>query len=430
MNLVVLISGSQLKEMPRNGRELSFARFFLCTYGVVVTVGIMQAGVAAVVVPSSSCYALDNSSRIYDFNSWSGHVFEYVGKQGEADLAVRFCKDVETRSQTGYVDFGRYGTLDYFVVGSGSINFVQEYYNGDLANCETTYDKMGRSAQVNIICGKCPDRQCKGTLGCICRVTYVSPCRILVELAIPCEEPGSRVFGGFTVGFHPRSWEVVYNGLTQLGFEKSHHEFSFRTEQTRVVLYMTAFASLSHLVKKPILKSFPEDGLEVTLSGSVTSGIAPTTLSPTMLIVDWTCEQARDNPYEVDITIPVDGYEPIQFTLTKLCEYRQGKDGDALRGWAAFGIFSCVFIVLSTLLCCGGFIYKTRVERAHGLDALPGMSILSGCLDTISAFSGGRGYPQAEDPNNPFVNQTSWERPPGPAQTSTWRQPERKYGAI
>ncbi|CAM8905209.1 unnamed protein product [Rhodiola kirilowii] len=348
----------------------------------------------------------------------------------KTDLAVRFCKDVETRSQTGYVDFGRYGTLDYFVVGSGSINFVQEYYNGDLANCETTYDKMGRSAQVNIICGKCPDRQCKGTLGCICRVTYVSPCRILVELAIPCEEPGSRVFGGFTVGFHPRSWEVVYNGLTQLGFEKSHHEFSFRTEQTRVVLYMTAFASLSHLVKKPILKSFPEDGLEVTLSGSVTSGIAPTTLSPTMLIVDWTCEQARDNPHEVDITIPVDGYEPIQFTLTKLCEYRQGKDGDALRGWAAFGIFSCVFIVLSTLLCCGGFIYKTRVERAHGLDALPGMSILSGCLDTISAFSGGRGYPQAEDPNNPFVNQTSWERPPGPAQTSTWRQPERKYGAI
>ncbi|CAM8902300.1 unnamed protein product [Rhodiola kirilowii] len=426
MNLVVLISGSQLKEMPRNGRELSFARFFLCTYGVVVTVGIMQAGVAAVV------------------NSWSGHVFEYVGKQGEADLAVRFCKDVETRSQTGYVDFGRYGTLDYFVVGSGSINFVQEYYNGDLANCETTYDKMGRSAQVNIICGKCPDRQCKEFW-----LSLPSHVRSLDHGYL---EASQLVF------IHGHGKLLVYNGLTQLGFEKSHHEFSFRTEQTRVVLYMTAFASLSHLVKKPILKlkewslsykkytptspssaveksndyirSFPEDGLEVTLSGSVTSGIAPTTLSPTMLIVDWTCEQARDNPYEVDITIPVDGYEPIQFTLTKLCEYRQGKDGDALRGWAAFGIFSCVFIVLSTLLCCGGFIYKTRVERAHGLDALPGMSILSGCLDTISAFSGGRGYPQAEDPNNPFVNQTSWERPPGPAQTSTWRQPERKYGAI
>ena len=30
-------------------------------------------------------------------------------------------------------------------------------------------------------------------------------------------------------------------------------------------------------------------------------------------------EKARDTPYEVDITIPVEGYEPIQFTLTKMC---------------------------------------------------------------------------------------------------------------
>uniref|UniRef100_A0A7N0UGC6 AT4G36440-like protein n=1 Tax=Kalanchoe fedtschenkoi TaxID=63787 RepID=A0A7N0UGC6_KALFE len=361
---------------------------------------------------------------------WVGHVFEYEAKQGEADLVVRFCKDVETRSQMGYVDFGRYNKLDYFVAGSGSINFVQEYYNGDLANCEKTYDKMGRSSQVNIICGKCPNKQCKGELGCICSVTYESSCRMSVELAIPCVKPGSRVFEGFTVGFHPRSWEVVYNGLTQIGFEKSYPEFSFKTEQTRIVLYMTAIASLSRLVQKPILKSFPEDGLEVKLSGSGASGIAPTTLSPTMLIVDLTCERARNNPYEVNITIPVDGYEPIQFTLTKLCEYRQGKDGDAERGWAAFGVFSCVFIVLSTLLCCGGFIYKTRVERVHGLDALPGLSVLSACLDTASTFAGGHGYPRAEDPNNPFANQTSWERPPGPAQTSTRRPVERKYGAI
>lgn len=33
--------------------------------------------------------------------------------------------------------------------------------------------------------------------------------RIFVELAIPCEKPGPRVFEGFTVGFHPRSWEIV-----------------------------------------------------------------------------------------------------------------------------------------------------------------------------------------------------------------------------
>lgn len=30
-------------------------------------------------------------------------------------------------------------------------------------------------------------------------------------------------------------------------------------------------------------------------------------------------EKARDTPYEVEITLPVEGYEPIQFTLTKMC---------------------------------------------------------------------------------------------------------------
>lgn len=30
-------------------------------------------------------------------------------------------------------------------------------------------------------------------------------------------------------------------------------------------------------------------------------------------------EMAHDTPYEVNITIPVQGYEPIQFFLTKMC---------------------------------------------------------------------------------------------------------------
>jgi hypothetical protein len=81
--------------------------------------------------------------------------------------------------------------------------------------------------------------------------------RVVAELAIPCTKSGPRVFNGFTVGFHPRSSEVVkfnminsvgcfflwvflndlsscnksawflqvYNGLTQLGFEQPHHGF-------------------------------------------------------------------------------------------------------------------------------------------------------------------------------------------------------------
>ncbi|GMY12135.1 G-protein coupled receptor [Fagus crenata] len=223
---------------------------------------------------------------------------------------------------------------------------------------------------------------------------------VLVELAIPCERPGPRVFEGFIVGFHPRSWEIVYNGMTQLGFEKSHRDF--RTEQVHVALYMTAIASISNLVQKPIIKVLPEDGLEVLLSGSGATGKPPTTLSPTVLIVDWRCLKVRDTPYEVNIIIPVEGYEPIQFILTKL----------------------------------RGFIYKTRVELPgklfsfrvqHGIDALPGMTIVSACLETVSGV--GQGYSRAEDRNSAFANEAYWERPPVNAQ-GAGRPSERKYGSI
>ncbi|KAL5173232.1 hypothetical protein HKD37_16G045823 [Glycine soja] len=159
----------------------------------------------------------------------------------------------------------------------------------------------------------------------------------------------------------------------------------FHAGQTRVVLSMTAVASLSSLVQKPSSKVLPDKGLEVGLSGSAGEGKLPTTLSPSMLIVDWRCEVARNTPYEVNITIPVEGYEPIEFVLTKICDYKQDPGGGRTRGWAIFGVLSCIFFVSSTLFCCGGFIYKTKVERQRGIDALPGMTILSACLETVSS---------------------------------------------
>jgi hypothetical protein len=59
----------------------------------------------------------------FDQSSWIGHPFEYDGK--EFDLVVRFCKDVETRGQAGYVDFGRFDPLSYFVSSSENFDFVQ-----------------------------------------------------------------------------------------------------------------------------------------------------------------------------------------------------------------------------------------------------------------------------------------------------------------
>ncbi|KAK3025005.1 hypothetical protein RJ639_044614 [Escallonia herrerae] len=456
-------------------------------------------GAASIVVPSTNCYVFDNSSHIYDFVSYNLRHF-LLGLRcttcivmftfqivllnelrsrisQDSDLVIRFCKDVESRSQVGYVDFGRFDMFNYFVAGSAPFNFLQEFYNGDLTNCEQSYDKMGRTAQVNIACGDCLNGQCKvgfahaatchklpllpsafvispmlpaaenllayvvlrnisGGHACICNVTYESTCRrlfltfeyrVLVELAIPCQKQGLRVFQGFTVGFHPRSSELVYNGMTQPGFEKAYKEFSFKTEQTLVALHMTAIASLSTLVRKPIIKISPEQGLEVRLSGSGATGSSPTTLSPTLLIVDWKCEIVRDTPYEVEVTIPVESYEPIQFTLAKMCEYRQNEGGNATRGWAIFGVLSCIFIVVSTLFCCGGFVYKTRVENLRGLDALPGMTLLSACLETVTGA--GHSYTRPEDLNGHFVNQASWERQPASTQV-TWRNNETTYGSI
>ncbi|KAJ4966269.1 hypothetical protein NE237_018118 [Protea cynaroides] len=408
-----------------SGRVSLSVNFFDCFVIALVVAILFQVPWAdSVVVPSSNCYTFDNSSYLFDFTSWIGHPFEYDGK--DSDMVVRFCRDVESRSQTGYVDFGRFDTSSYFMAGSGHVSFVQGFYNGDLMNCEESFDKKGRTAQVDIICGNCLNGRCKGGLGCVCNVTYDSTCRVHVELAIPCEKRGPRVFEGFTVGFHPRSWELVYNGMTQLGFEKPNSEFSFGTEQTHVSLYMTSISAVSSLVGKPVIKVSPNEGLQVELSGSGANGSPPTTLSPTILIMDWRCEKASATPYQVDISIPVEGYEPVEFTLTKMCEHRQNRRGDATRGWATFGVLSCVFIVMSTLLCCGGFIYKTRVEHQHGLDALPGMTILSACLETVSGGSGS--YSRAGDLNNSF-NQASWERQPVSAQGKQ-KPSERRYGTL
>ncbi|XP_039847010.1 uncharacterized protein LOC120706428 isoform X2 [Panicum virgatum] len=385
-------------------------------------------GTAIIMVPSSNCYTFDNESRLIDFTHLVGKEYEYHEQGSEPpDLVVEFCKDVQRRSQEGYIEFGRFVSSRSFLFGSGPTDYIQKFHDGDLVHCETTFEKMGRTAQVNIICGHCPNKARRDEQGCICSISYDERmCRVLVELAIPCVKSGPRVFKGFTVGFHPRSSEIVYNGLTQLGFEQLHHGFSFQTEQLHVSLYLTAMSSLADLVGKPTFKVNPVKGLSVTLTGSGLNGAMPTTLSPTVLNVDWRCEIARSSPYEVNILIPVEGYDPIEFTLTKECVYAQEKESDPMKGWATFGIISCIFIVLSTLLCCGGFIYKTRMEHLYGLDALPGMAFLSAFLD---AAGRPRGYLPADNPSESHASQASWEHTPDTTQAAQ-RTNDRAYGSI
>uniref|UniRef100_A0A0E0MU93 Uncharacterized protein n=1 Tax=Oryza rufipogon TaxID=4529 RepID=A0A0E0MU93_ORYRU len=334
---------------------------------VLLVVTFMQwPATAIVVVPNSNCFTFDNNSRLVDFADLIGKNFEYNEKGSvPSDLVVQFCKDVQRRSQAGYTDFGRFISSRSFITGSQPIDFIQTFQYGDLVHCETTFEKMGRTSQV-------------------------------------------------------------YNGLTQLGFEQSHHEFSFQGEQSHVSLYLSAVFSLSGLVGKPSLKVNPVKGLDVTLTGSGTNGAMPTTLSPTILNVIWRCEIARSSPYEVNILIPVEGYDPIEFTLTKECVHIQEKESNPMRGWATFGIISCIFIVLSSLLCCGGFIYKTRVQHQSGLYALPGMTILSAFLDAV----GGPSYMRADDHGGNHASQASWERMPGTSQAAEHGTKDRRYGSL
>ncbi|KAJ3694298.1 hypothetical protein LUZ60_009778 [Juncus effusus] len=420
VELILLHSSSSSPTMPHYWKFWSspFLHAFLSSLFLVMFSATNAS--ASIVVPSSNCYALDNTSRLVDFTDWIGYPFEYEGK--DADVVLRFCKDVESRSQSGYIDFGHYTSSNYFTAGPKPLDFTQKFHSGDLMNCEQTYDKMGRTSQVNILCGSCSTGSCKGTkLGCICNVIYdTNKCSVTIELAIPCTNRGPRIFKGFTVGFNPRSWEIVYNGMTQLGFEKAYNEYSFGTEQTHVSLYLTAISSLSNLVGNPTFKVNPASGLEVKLSGSIAN---PTTLSPSILNVNWRCETGRESPYQVDIQIPIDGYEPIEFTLTKICEYKQGREGDSMRGWATFGILSCVFAVLSVVFCCGGFIYKTRVQNQYGVYALPGMTILSACLEAVSSRPSG--YSSESDSSGVFVNQATWD-----SSQPTQRSNDRRYGSV
>lgn len=128
----------------------------------------------------------------------------------------------------------------------------------------------------------------------------------------------------------------------------------------------------------------PEKGLNVKLSGSGATGSPPTTLSPTVLIVDWRCmihclqgywyffvfyllnlnfhflsfsgEKSHSMPFEVNITIPIEGYEPVQFFLTKMCgkfiSFHLAKLLYLILWWALSTAVSFVFgwVCCSTLL--------------------------------------------------------------------------------
>lgn len=107
----------------------------------------------------------------------------------------------------------------------------------------------------------------------MCIVIYESNYRVWIELKIPWESAGAPVFQELLVGFGPRQWEIVYNGLSQVSFEKFQQFSTFRTQQVEVTLYyIFAFVSLSPLVQNPCFGMLQNKGLKIRMFVSMTNG--------------------------------------------------------------------------------------------------------------------------------------------------------------
>ncbi|KAG6549606.1 hypothetical protein Mapa_008584 [Marchantia paleacea] len=363
-----------------------------------VLVLVSRSAARAALVPLSNCYAVAPDTHVYDLSNFYGKEFEF--EQDTTTYVLRFCKDFQERSNAGYVSFGSYESGPTLSSTPTTSNFIQEYRHGDLKECEDYGTEFnGRDAKVIVTCGNCPGKgRCKESAGCICSVTLeasAKSCVASVVLALSCPEPGPSVVEGFAVGFSPRGKEVVNNGFTQWGYENDEHiDYSFETSQSQVFLYFTAPTEVSKSIGKPSFSVDPSKGLDVKLSGTAAAGTPPTIMSPSILQVDWLCESA--DIYLVTITVPVQGYDPIEFSLLKQCEWKQTKQEVGSSGWATFGLLSCILIVMTTMCCSAGFLYRTRVEKKHGLEALPGIGLLASCLDMCST-DGGSGYRRADE---------------------------------
>eukprot|EP00250_Pteridium_aquilinum_P019146 c24317_g1_i1 orf=834-1631(-) len=240
---------------------------------------------------------------------------------------------------------------------------------------------MGREAEVEIICGSCPNEvNCKDDFGCICNVTYHhNLCKAKVLIAVDCSGRGPRISPGFTIGFQPRGWEVVKNGITQIDFRKPSHNFSFETNQKSVSLYMTSTAGLASDIGKPQIQVQPPQGLSVQIASKAS---IPSAMESTFILqLDWKCEKSRDQPYEVNIRVPIAGYDPVEFFLCKLCKNQETQKEAGVSGLKMFGDLSLIFVAVVALL---GITYKCKLQRKSGSDAPHTVPLISESPDEVN----------------------------------------------
>ncbi|KAI5060240.1 hypothetical protein GOP47_0024660 [Adiantum capillus-veneris] len=312
-------------------------------------------------LPLSDCYALDKGNFLYDFTDKLGRALE-LEEEG-SDFVVRFCVDAQNRSNNGYINFGRFSPQSIFKNEKDDVDFIQEYKFGDLVLCEHLgSDLTGRVAEVRIICGTCPNGPaCKDDFGCICNVTYThNLCKAKVLAALDCSNQGSRIFPEFSMGLQQKGSEVVKNGITQKEYRKSFHSSGFESSQKSVSLYVTSTADFPGNLEKLDIQVQPSQGLVVSVVNRPVLGIISATDSTNLLEVNWKCEKISEQPYEVNIRIPIEGYDPIDFSLHKHCRDLDTEKGVESSSIKVLEVVPVIILVGVILL---GITYKCKFEE-------------------------------------------------------------------
>lgn len=330
----------------------------------VLSLLIPALSTTAASLPSSDCYALNKENHLLDFTDKVGKELELEGQS--SDFVLRLCVDAQNRSSHGYVSYGRFLSESMLKPDSNEVDFYQVYKYGDLRHCEHYgNDLMGRETEVSVVCGSCPNKEvsCKDEFGCICNVSYHhSTCKAKVLVAVDCGSQGPRIYPGLKIGFQPGGSDVVTNGMTQREFRKPSHDFSFETHQKSVSLYMSSSVAVASGVGKPQIYVQPSQGLSIDVVSKVTVNKHAETESMTLLQVNWQCQKTIEQPYEVSIKVPINGYDPVQFFLCKECRSHQVQNEAGISSLKIFGAISLIILLVVSLYGLLALVNKFKLQ--------------------------------------------------------------------
>ncbi|MCO5590752.1 hypothetical protein L7F22_044727 [Adiantum nelumboides] len=139
----------------------------------------------------------------------------------------------------------------------------------------------------------------------------------------------------------------------------------------------------------PFTRVLPSEGLRVQVVNRPAVGIISANDATVLLEVDWKCEKIREQPYEVDIRIPFEDYDPVNFFLHKECRVLDAEKGIEASGMKVLGVLSLIVIVGVSIM---GITYNCKFEKQCNSDDAHSLPLISDNHDQVvgreDAFQG------------------------------------------